>query len=165
MIYKCDICGREYFNIEGAEECIKRGLPVNLMDEWRDKYGLSYVRFSDCDETSMSKWYLDNIREMNIISTDNTDGSILSMHQTNFALLSGKYGKETHFLYFQKAIRFGHDYKYLFTYKDNPNSHLSLKKVNRNGELEEMYLPLINGNEAMQKIIDINEKMNGGFML
>ena len=139
MLYKCEICGRLYRDIEEAQKCEARGYSEELV-----KVG-DIIYFKDCKDTPIlySKLYeyLDKgIRPPKYIEYAYDHASI------NFNILQPfevyKIVYKGHDIYYYLIKIPGKSYSFYFNYIDYTNAE------------RDYWYPEIKGNEFMQKIID-----------
>jgi hypothetical protein len=161
VLYKCPICGKEGHSKSMFDTCFEKGFPDDIMKNWQNKYGCRTVNFADCEETPMSTnqiEYLISVGAENGNGQFDVNGDLLNMHYHNLAYLGGAGKKYTDewlpVLYYSHSELCGHDRIYHFTYSDTPNSNCVVRSIY--GEI--YHLPAIHGNDAMQKVLDMNEK-------
>ena len=145
-MYVCSICGDVYNTESEAKICENKGFPKNLMKNF---FMQNAINFADCSETPMS-YNIVNDKSNRYLYPE----EYIQAHERNFALLKGNYELgEVIALYLDKVVLKGHDLMYHFNYLPVKDSKFIAWDWGWKVEL-----PVVRGNELMQKIIDMNYK-------
>ena len=138
--YKCEICGATSTNKEAVIKCENKGAPIPLVKEG------DIIYFKDCEETPVLHNSLPN-------------GSYLRYKLTDIITkMEWFIGK----LYKYRVLKIeiiGHDIKYILgPIPDDDENFANFTYIDLNTTYKSYTYPTIEGNELMQKVLDLYNK-------